>query len=112
MNTHTSTCDSNSHNHLELEHFDIRQFIGERMVIELLLAARSPSRRAAQAVVQRFAKRHNLQVLRMGHSRFYMAQEFWPALVEESASRGRVMSAVDRVLRQSEAALKQVKGSR
>jgi hypothetical protein len=66
---------------------DIREFVPERTLQQLLLDGRPRSRRAAAAVMLRFSRRHGLQVFRLGRTRLYRVGEFFRALERESGIR-------------------------
>jgi hypothetical protein len=71
----------------ELRHFDPREFVSERILQGFVLDDRPRSRRAAAAVLKRFAERHSLQVYRLGRTRIYRAEDFFHALTSESEAR-------------------------
>jgi len=66
---------------------DIREFVPERTLQQLLLDGRPRSRRAAAAVMLRFSRRHGLQVFRLGRTRLYRVDDFFRALQRESGIR-------------------------
>jgi hypothetical protein len=68
----------------ESRHFDPREFVSERILQGFVLDDRPRSRRAAAAVLKRFAQRHSLKVYRLGRTRIYRAEDFFRALTKES----------------------------
>jgi hypothetical protein len=66
---------------------DLREFVVEAAVRRFVLDERPRTRRAAAAVMLRFAKRHRLQVYRIGRMRMYRVEEFFAALERESRVR-------------------------
>jgi hypothetical protein len=66
---------------------DLREFVVEATVRRVIVDERPRSRRAAAAVMLRFAKRHQLQVFRIGRMRMYRVEEFFAALERESRVR-------------------------
>ena len=80
----------------ESRHFDLREFVAERVLQRFVLDDRARSRRAAAAVMLRFAQRHKLQIFRLGRTRLYRAADFFAALKCESQSR------TERLLRRAE----------
>lgn len=66
---------------------DLRDFVVEATVRRFILDERPRSRRAAAAVMLRFARRHGLQVYRIGRMRMYRVREFFAALDRESSVR-------------------------
>jgi hypothetical protein len=66
---------------------DLSQFVAERSLQRLVMDDRARSRRAAAAVLARFAQRNGLRVFRMGRTRLYLADEFFAALERESRTR-------------------------
>jgi hypothetical protein len=66
---------------------DLRDFVVEATVRRFILDERPRSRRAAAAVMLRFAKRHRLQVFRIGRMRMYRVEDFFAALERESRVR-------------------------
>jgi hypothetical protein len=79
----------------ESRHFDLREFVAERVLQRFVLDDRARSRRAAAAVLLRFAQRHKLQIFRLGRTRLYRADDFFRALACESQVR------IDRLLRKA-----------
>ena len=75
--------------------WDIREFVVEAALRKFVMDDRPRSRRAAAAVMLRFAERHQLQVFRLGRTRLYRAADFFQALATESESR------LDRLLRRA-----------
>ena len=74
---------------------DIREFVVEAALRKFIMDDRPRSRRAAAAVMMRFAERHQLQVFRLGRTRLYSAADFFQALATESGAR------LDRLLRKA-----------
>lgn len=66
---------------------DVREFVVERVLQRFVLDDRPRSRRAAAAVMLRFARRHGLQVFRIGRTRLYRSADFFAALELESQTR-------------------------
>ncbi len=66
---------------------DLREFVVEATVRRFVMDERPRSRRAAAAVMERFARRHGLQVYRIGRMRMYRVREFFVALDRESGIR-------------------------
>jgi hypothetical protein len=66
---------------------DIRNFVAEQLLMRFVMDARPRTRRAASAVVQRFAQRHGLRVYRLGRTRLYLRAEFFQALRTESGAK-------------------------
>ena len=75
--------------------WDIREFVAESALRRFVLDDRPRSRRAAAAVMLRFAERHQLQVFRLGRTRLYRVDDFFQALATESGAR------LDRLLRKA-----------
>ena len=67
--------------------FDPREFVAERMLMRFVLDGRPRSRRAAAAVMKRFAERQGVQIYRLGRNRLYRIQDFFEALARESHVR-------------------------
>jgi len=63
---------------------DIREFVVEATLRKFVLDDRPRSRRAAAAVMLRFARRHGIRIFRIGRTRLYRAAEFFAALERES----------------------------
>ena len=74
---------------------DLREFVVEASLRRFVMDDRPRSRRAAAAVMSRFAARHGLQIFRLGRTRLYRAADFFQALATESESR------LDRLLRRA-----------
>ena len=74
---------------------DIREFVVEAALRKFIMDDRPRSRRAAAAVMMRFAERHQLQVFRLGRTRLYSAADFFQALATASGAR------LDRLLRKA-----------
>ena len=74
---------------------DLREFVAERVLQRFVLDERPRSRRAAAAVMKRFAERQGLQIYRLGRNRLYRVQEFFEALARESHVR------TERILRRA-----------
>ena len=66
---------------------DLREFVAERVLQRFVLDDRPRSRRAAAAVLLRFAQRHKLQIFRLGRTRLYRIDDFFRALACESRVR-------------------------
>ena len=66
---------------------DLRGFVAERSLQRLVMDDRARSRRAAAAVLHRFAQRSGLRVFRMGRTRLYLVDEFFDALARDSRTR-------------------------
>lgn len=66
---------------------DLQEFVVEAIVRRFVMDERPRSRRAAAAVMRRFARRHGLQVYRIGRNRLYRARDFFEALDRESGIR-------------------------
>ena len=79
----------------ESRHFDLREFVAERVLQRFVLDDRPRSRRAAAAVLLRFAQRHKLQIFRLGRTRLYRIDDFFRALACESQVR------IDRLVRRA-----------
>jgi hypothetical protein len=76
---------------------DIRDFVAEQLLMRFVMDARPRTRRAASAVVQRFAQRHGLRVYRLGRTRLYLRAEPFEALrTEFGAKLDRLLSRARR----------------
>ena len=64
--------------------FDPRELVAERLLMRFVLDQRPRSRRAAAAVLKRFAERQGLRIYRLGRNRLYRARDFFEALTRES----------------------------
>ena len=67
--------------------WDIREFVVEAALRKFVMDDRPRSRRAAAAVMARFARRHGLTVFRLGRTRLYRSADFFAALGSESQAR-------------------------
>ena len=74
---------------------DVREFVAERVLQCFVMDDRARSRRAAAAVMSRFAVRHGLQIFRLGRTRLYRISDFFAALERESGIR------TERILRRA-----------
>ena len=79
----------------EMAALDIREFVAEAALRRFVMDDRPRSRRAAAAVLLRFAQRHKLQIFRLGRTRLYRVDDFFRALARESQVRA------DRILRRA-----------
>ena len=66
---------------------DVREFVVEATLRRFVMNDRARSRRAAAAVMSRFAARHGLQIFRLGRTRLYRIDDFFRALACESRVR-------------------------
>jgi hypothetical protein len=66
---------------------DLREFVAERLLMRFVLDERTRSRRAAAAVMKRFAERQGVQIYRLGRNRLYLVKDFFEALARESHVR-------------------------
>ncbi len=67
--------------------FDPREFVVEAVLRRFVMDSRPRSKRAAAAVMLRFAKRNGLRIYRIGRTRLYRSCDFFEALSRESGVR-------------------------
>jgi hypothetical protein len=66
---------------------DVRDLVAERLLVRLVLDDKPRSRRAAAAVVARFAERNRLQIFRLGRTRLFRMKDVLRALERQSGRR-------------------------
>jgi hypothetical protein len=67
--------------------FDPREFVVESVLRAFVMDSRPRTKRAAAAVMLRFAKRNGLRIYRIGRTRLYRSSDFFHALSRESQAR-------------------------